>query len=43
MSPNFTLLDLSLPDVARLVAAMTQARDAVGRRSWFSCNLRSQR
>ena len=31
---NFTLLDGTLPDVARLVAAMVQARDAVGRRSW---------
>jgi hypothetical protein len=26
--PNFVLLDSSLPDVARLVAAMVQARDA---------------
>src|SRR5437763_13675807 len=33
-SLNFVLLDLSLPDVARLVAAMVQAREAVGRRSW---------
>ena len=29
MSPNFVLLDATLPDVARLVAAMLQARDAV--------------
>jgi hypothetical protein len=34
MSPNFALLDVSLPNVARLVAAMVQARDAVERRSW---------
>jgi hypothetical protein len=34
MSPNFTLLDQSQPEIARLVAAMMQARDAVGRRSW---------
>jgi hypothetical protein len=34
MLPNFTLLDLALPDVARLVTAMVQARDAVDRRSW---------
>jgi hypothetical protein len=34
MSPNFALLDMSQPDVARLVRAMTQARDAVERRSW---------
>jgi hypothetical protein len=32
--PNFTALDLSLPEVATLVAAMVQARDAVSRRSW---------
>ena len=31
---NFALLDLSRPDVATLIAAMLQARDAVGRRSW---------
>ena len=31
---NFTLLNLSLPDVARLVTAMVQARDAVETRSW---------
>ena len=31
---NFVLLDLALPDVARLVTAMVQAREAVGRRSW---------
>jgi hypothetical protein len=34
MLPNFTLLDMSQPDVARLVTAMVQARDAVERRSW---------
>jgi hypothetical protein len=27
-------IDTTLPDVARLVAAMVQARDAIGRRSW---------
>src|SRR5262249_44853965 len=32
--PNFALLNSSLADVARLVAAMVQARDAVDRRSW---------
>jgi hypothetical protein len=31
---NFTLLNLSLPDVTRLVAAMVQARDAVETHSW---------
>jgi hypothetical protein len=35
MSPNFHLLDSTLPDIARLVTAMVvQARDAVHRRSW---------
>jgi hypothetical protein len=34
MQPNFVLLDASLPDVARLVAAMVHARDAVDSRSW---------
>ena len=34
MSPNFVLLDATLPDVARLVTAMSQARDAVDRRLW---------
>jgi hypothetical protein len=34
MSPNFVLLDLSLPDIERLVGAMLQAHDAVSRRSW---------
>jgi hypothetical protein len=29
MPPNFVLLDAALPDVARLVAAMVQARNAV--------------
>src|SRR5215472_11750521 len=32
--PNFILFDASLPDVAKLVTAMVQARDAVERRSW---------
>jgi hypothetical protein len=32
--PNFTLLDMHHPEVTKLVAAMLQARDAVGRRSW---------
>jgi hypothetical protein len=34
MPPNFVLLDATLPDIARLVTAMVQARDAVSRRSW---------
>src|SRR5438094_1854063 len=34
MSPNFTFLDPSRPEVARLISAMVQARDAVERRSW---------
>jgi hypothetical protein len=34
MPPNFVLLDAALPDVAKLVAAMVQARDAVEHRSW---------
>jgi hypothetical protein len=34
MPPNFVLLDASLADVAKLVAAMVQALDAVERRSW---------
>jgi hypothetical protein len=33
-TPNFVLLDSSLFDIVRLVAAMMQARDAVDRRSW---------
>jgi hypothetical protein len=32
--PNFALLPASQPDIARLVRAMVQARDAVERRSW---------
>ena len=32
--PNFTVLDMSLPEVATLVVAMVQARDTVSRRSW---------
>jgi hypothetical protein len=34
MPPNFVRLDTTLPDVARLVAAMVQARDAVEYHSW---------
>jgi hypothetical protein len=34
MSPNFALLDVSRSEVAMLVAAMVQARDAIDRRSW---------
>jgi hypothetical protein len=34
MPPNFILLNATLPDVARLLIAMMQARDAVDRRSW---------
>jgi hypothetical protein len=34
MPPNFMLLDATLPDVTRLVAAMVQARAAVEWRSW---------
>jgi hypothetical protein len=33
-SLNFALLDASRPEVARLIAAMVQARDAVEHRSW---------
>ena len=32
--PDFALLDVSRPEVARLVTAMLQARDAVESRSW---------
>jgi hypothetical protein len=32
--PNCVLLEMSHPEVASLVAAMLQARDAVERRSW---------
>src|SRR5262245_42685385 len=32
--PNFVLLDSTRPDIANLVVAMLQARDAVERRSW---------
>jgi hypothetical protein len=32
--PNFVILDGSLPDVGRLVAAMLRARQAVESRSW---------
>jgi hypothetical protein len=34
IAPNFALLDMSQLDVARLVAAMVAARNAVQRRSW---------
>ena len=34
MPPNFVLLDATLPDVTRLVAAMLQARAAVEHRPW---------
>jgi hypothetical protein len=34
MPPNFVLLDSSLLDVARLVVAMIQARQANESRSW---------
>jgi len=34
MPPNFAFLDVSRPDVARLLTAMAQARDAVESRSW---------
>jgi hypothetical protein len=34
MSPNFVLLDATLPDIAKLLIAMVQARDAVESRSW---------
>jgi hypothetical protein len=33
-NPNFALLDSSNPEIASLIGAMLQARDAVGRRSW---------
>ena len=33
-SPNFVLLDATLPDIARLMAAMVQAGEAIDRRSW---------
>ena len=34
MPPTLVLLDAVLPDVARLVTAKVQARDAVEHRSW---------
>jgi hypothetical protein len=34
MKPNFTVLDCARPEVAKLILAMLQARDAVERRSW---------
>jgi hypothetical protein len=33
-APNFVILDGSLPDVGRLVAAMLRARQAIESRSW---------
>ena len=33
-TPNFVILDGSLPDVGRLVAAMLKARQAIESRSW---------
>jgi hypothetical protein len=32
--PNFELLDTNRPDIARLLTAMVQAREAVDKRSW---------
>jgi hypothetical protein len=32
--PNFVLLDTGRPEIAYLLTAMLQAREAVGRRSW---------
>jgi len=32
--PNFVLLDIAQPEIAHLLTAMLQAREAVGRRSW---------
>jgi hypothetical protein len=32
--PNFVLLDKNRPDIAHLLVAMLQAREAVDRRSW---------
>jgi hypothetical protein len=34
MPPNFAVLDISGPEVARLIAAMVQARDAVEDPTW---------
>src|SRR6478672_10472823 len=34
VTPNFALLEMSHPEIASLVAAMLQARDAVERGSW---------
>jgi hypothetical protein len=31
---NFVLLDIGRPEIAHLLTAMLQAREAVGRRSW---------
>jgi hypothetical protein len=32
--PNFTLVDVSGPEIASLLAAMLEAREAIERRSW---------
>jgi hypothetical protein len=40
---NFVLLDPSRPEVARLVAAMVQAREVVMRRSWSHPHQRTAR
>ena len=34
MTTNFRMLDMSRPEVAMLVAAMVQTRDAVEHRTW---------
>jgi hypothetical protein len=34
MAPNFSRLDTDRPENSRLVTAMLQAREAIGRRSW---------
>jgi hypothetical protein len=37
-SPNLVLLDSTRPDIANLVVAILQARDAVKHRSWSLTN-----
>jgi hypothetical protein len=39
--PNFALLDSNNPEIASLIGAMLQARDAVERRSWAADPTRS--
>ena len=34
VSPNFVVLDVRRPEVARLMTAMLEAREVVERRSW---------